>query len=163
MKYLPGIMSTFGGVVLKNDSILYVRQTYGRLTNKWTLPGGLIEGQSDQQERIDFPESAAVREVLEEGNVNAKVRGLIAFKNYVSHKNNYMFIFVFLCDYVSGSPQQDGHETSEACFLGADELEQVKRKCDPYCYWIGRRVLRNEYSMLSRNGDDPYFPLVGFH
>ena len=38
------IMCVVGSVVRKDDSILFVRQTYGNLRDMWTLPWGRIEG-----------------------------------------------------------------------------------------------------------------------
>ena len=163
MKDVPRIMSTVGGVVLKDDSILYVKQTYGRLADMWTLPWGLIEGQGDQREKIDFPEAAAVREVLEEGNVDASVRGLISFQNCVSQSGQYMLIFVFLCDYIGGTPKPDDRETSDAQFFCLDEIERIEGECDSYCHWMGKRVLQNQYTLLEPMTENPYSPLVGFY
>ncbi len=66
---MPKIVCTVGSVLRKNDGILFVRQTYGRLTNKWTLTWGVVEGRRLDAAGIDTPDEAAPRETIEEGGV----------------------------------------------------------------------------------------------
>ena len=159
----PRIMCTVGSVVRKDDTILFVRQTYGSLKNMWTLPWGIVEGQTEAIGDVDTPEKAACREVLEEGGVTAAVRSLIAVQNQVSTKGVYMLIFVYLCDFVNGVPKPDMNETSEARFLTRGELSDVRMDCDRYCYWMANKVFASEYTELNRTDDSPYSPHVGFY
>ncbi len=163
MNDVARIMCTVGSVVRKDDAILFVRQTYGNFKNMWTLPWGLIDGQSGHEGGIDTPEKAACREVLEEGGITVSVRSLIAVQNQVSKKEIYMLMFVFLCDYLGGIPKPDMQETSESVFLEKKALADVKDECDRYCYWIANRVFDNDFNELVLNNDSPYNPHAGFY
>lgn len=157
------IMCTVGSVVRRGDSILFVRQTYGSLENMWTLPWGIVDGQSEEHGVVDTPDKAACREAFEEGGITTTVRSLIAVQNFISKKGRYMLIFVFLCDYLSGVPTPDMRETSEAAFLNRDELADIRGECDRYCYWIANRVFENDVTEMSLNDESPYRPHVGFY
>ena len=159
----PKIMCTVGAVVRKDDGILFVRQTYGSLKDMWTLPWGLVEGQSSERAEVDTPEMAACREVLEEGGVSASVNSLIAVQNFVSKGGNYMLMFVFLCDYLGGEPRPDMKETSESLFLTKDALASRRDECDRYCYWIANRVFDGDFRQLHLSDQSPYRPHLGFY
>ena len=112
---------------------------------------------------MDTPEKAAVREALEEGGVDVSVRSLIAVQNFISKKGRYHIIFVYLCNYVGGIPHPDGHETSDSVFMTESELDAARDECDPYCYWLAKRVFSNHYSEMPPEVDNPYGPMVGFY
>lgn len=159
---IPKIIATVGSVVLKRRSILFVRQTYGKLKNKWSLPWGFVEAQSSRG-IIDTPDKAAERETFEEAGVKAKVKRLIAFQNLLSKRNGYMAIFVFQCKYITGNPRPDKKETSEAKFMNLKQISQAKNDFDKYSYWISKRVLNNNYRTFSIKIHNPYSPSIGFY
>ena len=156
------IMCTVGSVVRKQQTILFVRQTYGSLKNRWTLPWGHVEGQTEGSAEVDTPNLAAIRETLEEGGIEATVRSLIAVQNFVSKSGVYMIMFVFLCDHQGGNPTPDMVETSESVFMNQSRLQSVEAECDRYCFWIANKVFADDYHELSLSTDTPYGENVGF-
>ncbi|MGI6716415.1 MAG: NUDIX domain-containing protein [Eubacteriales bacterium] len=97
------------GVVVKDNKVLLVRHTYGGAKDRLLIPGGFCKSG-------ELPEETAVREVLEETGVTAKVKGLLAVR--FSRTNWYP---VFVMEYISGIPVSDGVENSEAVFMDIDE------------------------------------------
>ncbi|MBG9799609.1 NUDIX domain-containing protein [Brevibacillus laterosporus] len=65
-----------GGIVIKGDEVLVVKKTYGGLKGKWSFPAGFV----DPGETVD---EAAVREVLEETGIVARVRQVAALRTGV--------------------------------------------------------------------------------
>lgn len=101
-----------GAVVLRDNTILLVRHTYGSAAGKLLNPGGMIK-------KGELPTEAVKREVLEETGVQIKPIGMLCIR--CSFKDWYM---VFLADYISGEVKSDNTENSEALFMDCDELLQ---------------------------------------
>ncbi len=91
----------------------------------WGFPKGLI-GDKDNSESM---ESAALREVREEGGIAAKiidpitveVKFTYTFKNELVYKK----VFYYLMEYVSGDPADHDWEVSEAKFLPEEEVKKI--------------------------------------
>lgn len=99
-----------GGIVCRNQQVLLVRHTYGGGKGKLIIPGGyLLQGET--------PETAVQREIREETSIIANPRQLAGIR--FQPKNWYA---VFCMEYVSGEPQSDGDENSEALFM---DIHQV--------------------------------------
>lgn len=98
-----------GGVVLKGNEVLLVRHTYGAGKGKLIIPGGY----ANQRET---PQEALRREVFEETTVVAEPTKLVGIR--FNLKDWYA---VFLMDYVSGTPDSDHRENSEALFMDINE------------------------------------------
>lgn len=98
-----------GGVVLKGREVLLVRHTYGAGKGRLIIPGGYVKvGET--------PQVALRREVLEETTVAAEPTKLVGVR--FNLKDWYA---VFLMDYISGTPNSDNRENSEALFMGINE------------------------------------------
>lgn len=93
------------GIVIKDDKILLVRQTYGSAKGLLVIPGGyLSEG--------EMPDKALEREVLEETGIVVQTEKLISI-NFT--KKDWWAIFS--AEYISGEPTSDNNENDEAMFL----------------------------------------------
>ena len=97
-----------GGIVFNNKGQVLVTQ---HSQNKhWSFPKGLIDpGQT--------PEQAAVREVKEEGGIEAEISEKIGYNKYVytfEGEKIFKVVTYFLMKYVSGSPEDHDWEVSEA-------------------------------------------------
>jgi len=99
-----------GAIVIREGEILLVRHTYGAAAGKLLNPGGMLQAG-------EMPEQAVVREVMEETGVTIEPIGMLALR--CSAKGWYM---VFLARYVSGEPQSDNDENSQALFMPCQEL-----------------------------------------
>lgn len=98
-----------GGIVLKGNEVLLVRHTYGAGKGKLIIPGGYVKFK-------ETPQDALCREILEETTVVAIPTKLVGVR--FNLKDWYA---VFLMDYVSGTPNSDHRENSEALFMDIHE------------------------------------------
>jgi ADP-ribose pyrophosphatase YjhB (NUDIX family) len=87
-----------GAVVMQDDRILLVRQSPGHpLERQWTVPwGSLVDGES--------PADAVVREIWEEGGVNAVIEGLLGVQE-LPHPHRGGLALVYKCRHAGGNPQ----------------------------------------------------------
>ena len=144
-----------GTVVIKDDTVLLVRQAKGHsLEGLWTIPWGIVESS-------EAPETAAVRETLEEAGVTAAVTGLLGYQNLESERGDSMAL-VFLCEHVSGEPEPDGRETDAAGYFTEDQVEELGDAVEVWCKWITLRVLRGDHSVITEASGHPYEPMKGF-
>jgi len=117
-----------GAALVRDGKILLVRQTYGRLAGRFTLPSGFV----GHGETIH---TAAVRELAEEVGVEGEVRGLIAVSSSAS--GNFIWLLTLL-DWVSGEPTPDMVEVDAARFFSLDEVERSGEIADFLKRIIGR-------------------------
>jgi 8-oxo-dGTP diphosphatase len=71
-------------LIVRNNRILMTKHRYdGR--EWWCLPGGGID-------KNETPETAAIRELKEECNVNGKITRMISYNNYSDENRDYTFL-----------------------------------------------------------------------
>lgn len=115
-----------GGIVFKKlgNEILWLVTKHSQY-KAWSFPKGLI----GDKVRNESKETAALREVGEEGGVKAKivypepvdVHYTYRFQEYLVEKT----VYYFLMEYISGDPADHDWEVSEAKFLKTEEVEQI--------------------------------------
>jgi 8-oxo-dGTP pyrophosphatase MutT (NUDIX family) len=131
---------SFGGVVLRGDDVLVITPA-GR-SRISTLPkGGPRDGEA--------PEATAVREVREEGGVEARVRERLGDVNYRYRRGGvrvFKTVGFFLCDYVSGETSDHDHEVDDARWMPLDE---ARRRLS---YPGERAMIDRALSILAANG-----------
>ena len=99
------MFASVSGIVIKENKVLLVRQSYGSAKGLLVIPGGyLSEG--------EMPNIALEREILEETGIVATTKNLLAIR---FSKKDWWAIFV--AEYVSGEPISNGTENSEALFF----------------------------------------------
>jgi ADP-ribose pyrophosphatase YjhB (NUDIX family) len=150
-----------GAVVLRERRVLFVRQAYGDLQGKWSLPWGFVEGEKPDGS-VEPPNMAAVRETLEESGVIADVEGLLGIQNHVSNKGEPRLYIIFLCSHISGEPMPDNQETDKAAYFSLGEMDAFDEPFDEFCEWIARRVLQDEHHVIPGNTANPYLPHLAF-
>ena len=156
----PQITLCVGAVVLQENKVLFVRQTYGGLKGKWSLPWGFVDGKKSDGS-LEPPEIAAIRETQEEAGVVAKVDGLLGVQNHSSNGEPRLYI-IFLCHHVSGEPTPDNHETDGAAYFSLDEMESFNEPFDEFCEWMAIRVLKNQHHVIPLESSNPYQPHLAF-
>jgi ADP-ribose pyrophosphatase YjhB (NUDIX family) len=111
-----------GGIVFKGDLWLICQHSQHK---GWVFPKGFV-GDINKNETN---ETAALREVEEEGGVKAKINDpepIIAKYEFqfegVLYKKT---VYYFLMEYVSGDPKNHDWEMSEAKFVDADEVKKT--------------------------------------
>ena len=150
-----------GAVVLREEKILFVRQTYGKLKGKWSLPWGFVDGTRPD----GFPESpdeAAIRETQEEAGITARVAGLLGIQNRRTGDGRLGLYILYLCHHLGGEPMPDDRETDRAAYLSLDEMESLNEPFDEFCKWIACRVLTNEHHVTPPAPINPYHPDLAF-
>ena len=146
--------------MLQDNKVLFVRQTYGGLKGKWSLPWGFVDGKKSDGS-LEPPDVAAIREVHEEAGVDAKVEGLLGIQNHSNCGEPRLYI-IFLCRHLSGEPTPDNHETDKAAYFSLDEMACVNEPFDEFCEWMARRVLDGQYRLIPPESANPYYPYLAF-
>lgn len=109
-----------GGIVFNNKGqVLLTKHSQNK---HWGFPKGLIDpGQTSQE--------AALREVKEEGGVEAEIVGKVGYSKYVytfEGEKIFKVVTYFLMKYKSGNPKDHDWEVEEAGWFTPDEaLKQL--------------------------------------
>lgn len=115
-----------GGVVYKtkNDRVFWLVVQHSQHKG-WVFPKGLIGDTNANETR----EETAVREVREEGGVDAEIVAEIkpAVKYwYVFNKEKVQkTVYFFLMKYLKGDIKDHDHEVSATCWLTASEVKAI--------------------------------------
>jgi 8-oxo-dGTP pyrophosphatase MutT (NUDIX family) len=121
-----------GGIVYKKEDsqLLWLITQHSKYTG-WGFPKGLV----GDKVRNESNENAALREVKEEGGVEAKIfiqgpieiHYMYRFQEYLIKKTVYYFVM----EYISGDPKDHDWEVSDAQFLSEEKvLEMLSFKND---------------------------------
>ncbi len=122
-----------GGIVFKRlKSIVYSLKsnvvwliTQHSQHKGWVFPKGLI-GDNVENESM---ESAALREVEEEGGVKAKIiSNKPIITNYQYMWNDILIkktVYYYLMEYISGDPKNHDWEMSDAKFMTEEEVKKI--------------------------------------
>ncbi len=110
-----------GGIVFNDNGQVLVTQ---HSQNKhWSFPKGLLDHPEQTMEE------SALREVKEEGGVEAEILGKVGYSKYVYiYKGEKIFKIVtyFLMKYISGDPKDHDWEVEEAGWYSPEEaLKQL--------------------------------------
>ena len=161
-EFLPKIVACVGAIVLRDDEVLLIRQTYGKLAGKWSIPWGFAYTPGSSGE-IDPPHIAALRETREEASVEAEIDGLLGIQNHVNPETGSLRLYIlFLCHHKRGEPTPDHYETDRAEYFSSEELKAVEETVDEFCYWLAMKVLHGNYSIVLPNYENPYKPYLAF-
>ncbi|HEX5429510.1 MAG TPA: NUDIX domain-containing protein [Patescibacteria group bacterium] len=114
-----------GGVVFKKHEgqtfVLMVnpkKPNYGPPQDYWTWPKGLYDHDGESKEQT------ALREVREEGGVEAEVLESLGYiKFFRSFDHVLKFVDFWLMEYISGDPKDHDEEIANAEFVTLDEAE----------------------------------------
>ncbi|MBI2039658.1 NUDIX domain-containing protein [Candidatus Microgenomates bacterium] len=126
-----------GGIVFNSQG--QVLLTKHSQNHHWSFPKGLIDpGQTSQQ--------AAVREVREEGGVEAEILDKVGYSKYVYILNGekiFKVVTYFLMKYVSGDPSLHDWEVEEAGWYEVkDALKQLTFSQDKVLLKKAREMLK---------------------
>lgn len=103
-----------GGIVFKDGQVLLTQHS----TNLyWGFPKGHIDAGETSKD-------AAIREIREEGGIQAEIVDKVGQSNYVYIMNGekiFKVVTVFLMKYLSGDPKNHDWEVEEAGWFTAEE------------------------------------------
>ena len=112
---IPGNITAVGAFVVREESVLVVRLTYGPTEGRYSLPGGW----QDVGEELD---TAAVREVREETGVEARCVGMIGMRTRTDRDPERTIVdLMWLLEHESGEPKPTDGEADEARYMPFDE------------------------------------------
>jgi ADP-ribose pyrophosphatase YjhB (NUDIX family) len=145
---MPETTLFVGAIVRKGDSVLLVRQSAGHpLQGQWTVPWGRVEaGES--------PCAAAVREIREEGGIEAIVEGLLGVQELPSPQHGGIAL-AYLCRHVRGGPEPMDRETDAAAYYSLAALDALNEPIEPWSNWLVRRILSGNYTVVSSDSSNP--------
>lgn len=115
-----------GGIVFKKES----GQTLWLITQHsqhkgWSFPKGLVA----EEDKDESMETAALREVQEEGGVKAKIVDVNPVRTTYKYETaGYLIdktVYYFLMKYIEGDPKDHDWEVSEAKFVPREEVMQT--------------------------------------
>lgn len=102
------------GLILKNDSLLCIRQDKGEYKDFIWVPAGHLEPNETSEEGV-------IREVKEETGLDVKVKRLIMKMEF-----NPLLVYFYLCDIIGGELSTKG-EIKEIFWLTFDEIVKSKK------------------------------------
>lgn len=145
MKQVNLPLVAVGAVVVRDDHVLFVRQTYPPFTSQWVVPAGLPEPGETVDETI-------CRELREETGIEAEVVGLVGLTSVVApppaHASPHVFI-ILLCRPTSDvEPVADKVENDAAAYFSLEELAALEEPVEAQSHRIAERVLLGEYQVL---------------
>ncbi|MDB5420907.1 MAG: phosphohydrolase [Brevundimonas sp.] len=122
MTPIPGPIPAVGVVCLKRDAlggdeVLLIRRGKPPREGEWSLPGGRIE-------RGEPVRDAALRELIEETGVEARLVGLIDVVDGLFGPDFHYVLIDYLAEWVSGEPVA-GDDAAEARFVPIGEIDAL--------------------------------------
>ncbi len=114
-----------GGIVYKKNSDYQWLICQHSQHKGWVFPKGLV-GDKDKGESM---ETAALREVEEEGGVKAKIIDKKPIKTFYQYQWQGSLVkktvYYFIMEYISGDPKNHDWEMNEAKFLPQDDILKI--------------------------------------
>lgn len=93
---------------------------FGPPAGYWTFPKGLLDHEGENKEEV------AIREVREEGGVNAVIKESLGYIKFFraskAFGNAIKFVDFWLMEYVSGDPSDHDNEVAEAKWVPMEEV-----------------------------------------
>jgi ADP-ribose pyrophosphatase YjhB (NUDIX family) len=111
----PHTLLGVGAVVLRGDQVLLTKASY---RNVWIIPSGYVEIGESLIEAIQ-------REVYEETRIRIRAPRLFGIRHSAPKERLTDTYVVFLSRSARGSPEPDGHETTDARFFSFRELQKA--------------------------------------
>lgn len=107
-----------GVFVVCNGKVLLVRRRMNPEKGKWSIPAGFLD-------RGEDPKETAVREALEETNLNVEIEGLVDVYHNPTASGPGASIFILYRARLLGGELRAGDDADDAAFFGLDELPEL--------------------------------------
>ena len=128
-----------GALVYRNGAALLTERGIPPV-GLWTIPSGFVE----QDDNI---QTAIVREVKEEANLDVIPKGVVFLRNAVGETENSMYC-VFLCEAdATQEPVPDGFESTQARFVAPAEFDTINLSL--FSRWLIESYLAHPFPPLS--------------
>lgn len=97
---------------------------------------------------------ATLREVMEEGGVEAVVEGVLGVQELAQPEAGGVAV-VYLCRHVRGTPGPRDRETDAAAYYSVAALDSIRNQMEPWSEWLVRRVLAGKCTVIGPAGRNP--------
>ena len=104
-------------VIVKDNSVLLVKEATGRYSGHWGLPKGYVDDG-------ELPRDAALRELREECDVDGTVTGIYAIRENLTEIGPAVFI-AYSVELARGQIPVASSEIEEAKFIDVDKFEDL--------------------------------------
>lgn len=98
--------------------------------------------------------NAAIREVWEEGGVEAVVEGLLGVQE-LSEPQHGGVALVYLCKHLSGDLVPRDRETDAARYYTLSALDALLEKVEPWSNWLVRRIFAGSFTVTHADASNP--------
>ncbi len=150
-RYRKGYSVGVGGLLVRERTVLFVRQAGSPLKGKWTLPGGYVE----RDETLD---EAVVREVFEETGMVVTSRGVLALRQRLAGQTNDLYAVLAVTEAPSQEPKPDGSEVDAVHWFSREELV-VRDDLAATARYVAWQALTQPPQLL-RQVHNPYWELA---
>ncbi len=150
-RYRQGYSVGVGGILVRDRTVLFVRQMGSPLKGKWTLPGGYVE----REETLD---EAVVREVFEETGLVVSSRGVLAIRQRLAGPTNDVFAVLAVTEEAPQEPTPDGSEVDAVYWFSREDLV-ARDDIAATARYVAWQVLTNPPHVL-RPVQNPYWELA---
>lgn len=106
-----------GVVCFRGDEVLLIRRGAPPRQGEWSMPGGKVEW----HERV---EDAALRELLEETGVTARLAGLVAVVDGLFAEERHYILIDYAAEWISGEPVA-GDDAAAAAFHPMADIDTL--------------------------------------
>ena len=110
-------LACVGVVCRKGDQVLLVKRGREPLKGKWSIPGGKLD-------RGETVREGALRELMEETGVTARITGLIDVVDSILEDAHYVLID-FEAEWISGEPVAGDDAVEAGFFTLTDAIQKV--------------------------------------
>ena len=104
-------------VIVKDNSVLLVKEATGRYSGHWGLPKGYVDDG-------ELPRDAALRELREECDVDGTVTGIYAIRENLTEIGPAVFI-AYSVELTQGQIPVASSEIEEAKFIDVDKFDDL--------------------------------------
>ena len=106
-----------GVLVVEDGKLLLIRRTMAPEIGKWSIPAGFLDSGED-------PEETAVREALEETNLNVQIEKLLHVYHNLPQQGGASIFIMYQAKLISGTPQA-GDDADAVGFFSLDNLPPI--------------------------------------
>ncbi len=109
-----------GTVVMHDERVLLVRNTYGLTQGRYLLPAGRVNVG-------ELPDHAAARETFEETNLRVEIEGLLGVRLWVLRSGEHNYFFMFRAKLLSpiSDLRPNPAELDDARFFSRSEMDAL--------------------------------------
>ncbi|HVB72307.1 MAG TPA: NUDIX hydrolase [Ktedonobacteraceae bacterium] len=109
-----------GALVVHDQRVLLVRNTYGVTKGRYLLPAGRVNAG-------ELPDQAAARETFEETGLRVEIEGLIGVRLWVMDDGEHNYFFMFRAKLLSpiSDLHPDTRELDDARFFSKEEMQAL--------------------------------------